>query len=309
MFKSPSKWSLSSRYQGFARALIASILWGFSGTVAQILFHQEGFPPSWLVTVRLLISGGLLLGIGCFQKNANRMIAVWNNPQDRIQLVIFGLLGMLGVQYTYFTAIQTGNVATATFLQYLAPLFITLYLAVQSRQIPRFQEFLALGLALFGIFLLVTNGSLHDLAVSGIAVGWGLASAMALAFYTLYPPNLLQRWGSEAIVGWSMLIGGIGLSSIAPPWQIQGQNWSVITGLFVSFVIVFGTLIAFYLYIDSLRYITPTEASLLASAEPFSAAIASVIWLHLPFSLFQAIGGLCIISTVILLSLPSQSNK
>lgn len=306
MFKSSSKWLISSRYQGFARVLVASILWGFSGTVAQILFHQEGFTPSGLVTLRLLVSGGLLLLMTCFRKNVTPIWAVWQAPQDRIQLVIFGLLGMLGVQYTYFAAIQTGNVTTATLLQYLAPLLITLYLAIQYRRIPRFQEFLALGLALFGIFLLVTNGSLHDLTVSGVAVVWGLASAIALAFYTLYPRNLLQRWGSELIVGWGMVIGGIGLSSMIPPWQMQGQNWSVITGLFVGFVIVFGTLIAFYLYIDSLRYITPTEASLLASAEPFSAAIASVVWLHVPLSLSQAIGGLCIISTVILLSLRSQ---
>lgn len=290
--------------------LVAATLWGLSGTVAQRLFQDEGFTPGWLVTMRLLISGILLLILGGFRKNFNQVFAVWNAPKDRIRLVIFGIIGMLGVQYTYFAAIQTGNAATATLLQYLAPLFIMVYLAIKYKRVPSFQEFIALGFALLGTFLLVTNGSLHQLSVSSVSIAWGLSSAIALAFYTLYPSGLLQRWGSEAIIGWGMIIGGIALCPIASPWQIQGQHWSVITGLLVSFVIVFGTAIAFYLYIDSLRYITPTEASLLASAEPLSAVAASVIWLRLPLSLFEGIGGLCIVSTVLMLSLrPKNQSK
>ncbi|MEG4286914.1 DMT family transporter [Microcoleus sp. A006_D1] len=310
MLTSDSKKLKLLRYKGLAMVLIAATLWGLSGTVAQRLFQDEGFTPGWLVTMRLLISGILLLIIGGFRKKFNQVFAVWNAPQDRIRLVIFGIFGMLGVQYTYFAAIQTGNAATATLLQYLAPLFIMIYLAVKYNRIPSIQEFIALGLALLGTFLLVTNGSIYQLSVSIISIAWGLSSAIALAFYTLYPSSLLQRWGSEVIIGWGMIIGGIALCPIASPWQIQGQHWSVITGLFVSFVIIFGTLIAFYLYLDSLRYITPTEASLLASAEPVSAVAASIIWLRLPLSLMEGLGGLCIISTVLMLLLfPKKPSK
>ncbi len=303
MLTSDSKKIKLLRYKGLIMVLVGATLWGLSGTVAQRLFQDEGFTPGWLVTMRLLVSGILLLITGCFRKNFHQVFAVWNDPKDRIRLVIFGIIGMLGVQYTFFVAIQTGNAATATLLQYQAPLFIMVYLAIKYNRIPNYQEFIALGFALLGTFLLVTNGSIHQLSVSSASIAWGLSSAIALAFYTLYPSGLLQRWGSEVIIGWGMIIGGIVLCPIASPWQIQGQHWSIITGLLVSFVIVFGTAIAFYLYIDSLRYITPTEASLLASAEPLSAVAASVIWLRLPLSLFEGIGGLCIVSTVLMLSL------
>lgn len=303
MLTSDSKKIKLLRYKGLIMVLVGATLWGLSGTVAQRLFQDEGFTPGWLVTMRLLVSGILLLITGCFRKNFHQVFAVWNDPKDRIRLVIFGIIGMLGVQYTFFVAIQTGNAATATLLQYQAPLFIMVYLAIKYNRIPNYQEFIALGFALLGTFLLVTNGSIHQLSVSSASIAWGLSSAIALAFYTLYPSGLLQRWGSEVIIGWGMIIGGIVLCPIASPWEIQGQHWSIITGLLVSFVIVFGTAIAFYLYIDSLRYITPTEASLLASAEPLSAVAASVIWLRLPLSLFEGIGGLCIVSTVLMLSL------
>jgi drug/metabolite transporter (DMT)-like permease len=36
---------------------------------------------------------------------------------------------------------------------------------------------------------------------------WGILAGVALAFYTIYPSDLLNRFGSILIVGWAMLIG------------------------------------------------------------------------------------------------------
>ncbi|BAH06823.1 EamA family transporter [Clostridium kluyveri] len=52
---------------------------------------------------------------------------------------------------------------------------------------------------------------------------------------------------------------------------------------------------------ESLKYIQPTETSILSSVEPLSAAFLSVIWLHVHFSVFQWLGTLCIIVAIIIL--------
>lgn len=70
----------------------------------------------------------------------------------------------------------------------------------------------------------------------------------------------------------------------------------------VGFVVIGGTLVAFYLYLTSQRYISPAETSLLACAEPLSAALAAVVWLHTPLSIGEIAGGLCIVATVAVLS-------
>ena len=49
------------RRKGIFLVLIGAICWGVGGTVSQKLFQQYGIDVNWLVTVRLLISGGLLL--------------------------------------------------------------------------------------------------------------------------------------------------------------------------------------------------------------------------------------------------------
>jgi drug/metabolite transporter (DMT)-like permease len=104
-----------------------------------------------------------------------------------------------------------------------------------------------------------------------------------------------------------MLIGGISFSFIHPPWSFQGQ-WSLTSFFAVAFIVIFGTLIAFYCYLESLKYISATETSLLACIEPLSAAVLSVIWLQVSFGLEEWLGTLCILTTIMILSVVKKSS-
>jgi drug/metabolite transporter (DMT)-like permease len=292
----------SRRYVGFLMVLIGAGLWGLSGTAAQELFQHDGFTPGWLVTMRMSISGVILLFIVGMRIGFASLFQVWKNPQNRTQIIIFSILGLIGVQYTYFTSIHLGNAATATFLQYLGPLFIMIYMSLRQRRLPSLPEGFAVLFALTGTFLLVTNGSLHSVVVSDGAIVWGIISAIALAFYTLYPGPLLRRIGSATTIGWAMLIGGLICATLTPPWQTRGQHWNLTSVYLIGFVVIFGTLIAFYLYLASTHFITPTETSVTACFEPLSAATAAVVWLHVTLGPATVIGGLLILVTVIILT-------
>lgn len=306
----PKTLTLSSRrpipWKGYTMVIAAAILWALSGTVAQILFQQRGISPGWMVSVRLLGSGILLLLIASLQKEPQRIWAIWKEKKELGSLLLYGLVAMPGVQYTFFATIKASNIATATLLQYLAPVLVFLYVVLSRRKFPGFIQIFAVVLALIGTFLLITNGSLDKLIISSEAVFWGLTSALAFAFYTLQPLRLLKRWGSTLTMGWGMLIGGVELSFFYPPWQIQGQLWSWNTAFLVVFVVTPGTLIAFYLFMESLRYNSPTESSLLAIIEPLTATFVSVVWLQVPFGFYEIIGGVCILGTVTLLTLQKE---
>nr|WP_207716825.1 EamA family transporter [Clostridium beijerinckii] len=280
--------------------IIGAMLWGISGTAAQYLFQKKGFSPEWLVVIRLLSSGIILL-LYTFMKGEQNIWEVWKSKNDALSLIFFSVLGMLGVQYTYFAAIKYGNAATATILQYSSPVIITCYLAIRNKKIPKLKEIIAIGLAMLGTFFIITKGNIHSISISRLALFWGIASAFAAAFYTLQPRLLLRKWGSILVVGWGMLIGGIAFSFIEQPWNCTGI-WSTNSILAIIFVVLFGTLIAFTCFLESLNYIKPTESSILSSAEPLSAAILSVLWLHEELGIAQWIGTACIITTIIILS-------
>lgn len=77
----------------------------------------------------------------------------------------------------------------------------------------------------------------------------------------------------------------------------------------ITFVVIFGTLIAFYLYLDSIRYLTPKETTLFGCTEPLAAIISSVLILHVPFQSFQLLGAFCVIVMVLILSQKPDEGK
>lgn len=285
--------------KGILLGITAAAFWGISGTLGQFLFQQRRIEVEWLITLRLLLSGvGLLL---LAKSTQNDIFSIWNNSKDAIQLFIFSIIGMVGVQYTYFAAIKHSNAATATVLQFAGPIFIAVYLALKYKKTPKKVELLAILLAVAGTFLLVTHGHFDTLSISGIALFFGIASAITLAIYTLQPKALLAKYNSALVVGWGMFIGGIVFSFVKAPWQVEG-DWDIKTFLCVTFIVIFGTLIAFYSYLNAVKMIGGQKTSLLASAEPLVAVMLSVIWLNTSFSVIEWIGSLCIISTVFLLT-------
>jgi drug/metabolite transporter (DMT)-like permease len=282
---------------GIAYAVIAAALFGIGGTLAQFLFTQRGVSLDWLVTMRLLVSGILLLAFAGLH-DIRRMLAVW---RDGPALLLFGLLGMLGVQYTYMAAIAASNTATATVLQYTAPAMVALWLTMRRRQLPDLRELGAIALALAGTFFLVTHGNVGKLNISPAALWWGIASAVTAAFNAIQPGALLRRHGAARVTGWGMLIGGVALSFRHPPWRIEGV-WDAKAIVFVTFILLVGTLLAFYLSLKALQMIGAQKSSLLSCAEPLSAAILAVWWLGVPFGAMDWLGMALILGTIVLLS-------
>lgn len=291
---------MDQRKKGICLVLIGASLWGASGVAVQFLLQDKLFSPEWLVVVRLIASGTLLL-LYDYAANGGDIFSVWKIPRDRNQLLLFGILGMLSVQYTYFVAIMHSNAATATILQYLMPVIIVCYIALRYKKAPNLLEIFAIALAMFGVYLLVTKGDFGNLAISPLALVWGAASAFSSAFYTLQPKYLLGRWRAPLVIGWGLFVGGVFMSVFYPPWHFAG-TWDAQAFGALVFIVLFGTILAFCAYLGSIRYIRPTETSTIASVEPLAAVALSIWLLDISFGPVDCAGGLCILSTVFILA-------
>jgi len=156
-------------------------------------------------------------------------------------------------------------------------------------------------LAFLGTVLLVTHGDLGTLEISAAALFWGLSSALALAFYSIYPVKLLRHFPANVLVGWSMVIGGIGFTASSLPTTVPG-TWDFSTFAAVAFIVFFGTFIGFYSYLGAVKRIGPEKSSLYACAEPLTAALVAVLWLDVPFGLVDWAGAACIVATIFILN-------
>lgn len=295
-----------SRYKsGVLFTIIGALFWGLSGTCGQFLLQFRGVTSGWLVSVRML-SAGLILLLLCYKKEGNAIFRIWKDSKDRLDLFIFAAFGLSFCQYTYFATITYSNAGTATVLQFLAPVLIMAYLSVKDKKMPKVMELLAIFFAVAGIFLLATHGQFDSLAISKNALIFGLLSALSVVIYNLQPARLIQTYGTLLALGWGMLIGGVLLSFIYQPWQVIGI-WDMPALLSLAAIIILGTVVSFSCYLEGVKRIGATAGSLLSSAEPLSATFLSVVWLKASLDWTDALGIALILSTVILLTLKPKT--
>lgn len=279
---------------------IGALFWGGSGVAGQYILHDKGFAPDWLVCVRMLIAGCILLTIDAV-KSRGGTFSIWRDRGDAFRLVLFGIFGMMGAQYTYFLSIYYGNAAAASILQFTEPILIVCWISLSSRRLPRVRELFCVALAFIGTFLLVTHGRTDSLAIPLPAILWGIASAFAAAFYVIAPKGLLLKYRSPLIIGWSMVLGGIFLIPVAHPLDFQGILDPSSLAAFL-YIIVFGTVIAFWSYLESVKYISATMTGTLAALEPLAAVVFSVLLLGMRFGTIEMIGAVLILTAVTILA-------
>ena len=284
---------------GILITIIGGICWGLSGTCGQFLFNHKGITSKWLVPVRLTTAGLIMLlyFIGREKKAAFR---IWKTKRDIVDILVYGIAGMMLCQFTYFYTIELSNAGTATGIQYLAPAIIMVLVCLGDRRMPKIPEVLALVLAVLGIFLIATHGNVHQLAISKETLVVGLISAGTVVIYNLQPKRMLTIYSTPYILAWGMTIGGILLGLIFKPWEYTVQfDLSVILAMFG--VIGLGSIGGFSLYMQGVKMIGPGRASLYSCVEPIAATLLSAVWLKVPFAAIDLVGFACIIATILIL--------
>lgn len=288
--------------------IAGGILWGVSGVCGQYMFQNKGVTAPWLVSVRL-VAAGLLMLCYYFLTDREQTLAIWKSKRDRRDVLIYGLLGMMPCQYAYFQTIEWSNAGTATVIQYLGPALIVIWVCFRTKRMPTVQEVIGVILAVIGVFLIATHGNPTTLALSGRALLMGLASAVAVALYTLEPARLQKKYDTPLILAWGMAIGGIALTLISRPWTVKGIQADTEMFTALAFVVVFGTMAGFSLYMTGVKLIGSVKASLYACMEPVSSMILTVIWMKVNFTTPDLIGTLFVIATIIILAIPTKKHK
>lgn len=187
------------RLKGIAMIIVGSIFWGATGPMMEWLLQQTAMTAEFMLAVRLMIAGILILGIAAMQKKS--IFSIWKNRNYSVQLLIFSVIGMVGLQFTFVKSIEVSNAIIATLLQFLAPIFIVIYTSVVGKVLPPRSQLIGIFGTLVGLFLLLTNGSVSGLLVSNEALVWGLLLGFTYAFYTLYPARLMAEVGVIIIIG------------------------------------------------------------------------------------------------------------
>lgn len=292
---------------GVLITILGGCLWGFSGACGQFLFQYKGVTSKWLVPVRLVTAGCIMLAWFII-KDKKKAFRIWKKRRNAVDILIYGIAGLMLCQYTYFATIELSNAGTATVLQYIAPVIIMILVCAMEKRAPKPVEVIALLLAVSGIVLIATHGNIRRLAISSSALCMGLLSACTVVIYNLQPKSLLIQFPSAYLLAWAMTIGGVVLSLIFRPWEYSYKPDAGLV-LAMAAIIVLGTMVAFTLYMKGVQMIGPSKASLYACVEPIAATLLSAVWLKVPFMAMDFVGFALIITTILILAFQDMKRQ
>lgn len=285
---------------GILFTVLGGVCWGFSGACAQFLFSRYGVDPRWVVCVRLAGACLVFLAVSAATDRA-RLAAAARSPKAMARIAGYSLGGLTLCMVCYLNAIDASNAGTATVLQALNLLIILAVTCVSLRRRPTPKEAVGVALALAGTFLLATHGHPGTLAITPAALGWGLATAVAAALYTLLPVRLLNEFGSAVTTGLAMLVGAVASWAVFRPWELT-PALDAAGALAVACIVLIGTVAAYFLFLTGVKKVGSMLAGLFGSTEPITAGILSAVWLGTQFSPADLAGMGLIVAMMVLMA-------
>ena len=270
---------------------MSGVCWASSGVAAQDFFNYSTKIPLELTNIRMCSAGFIMLII-LFLRGKFKIAAARLNrkPKLWIYLFVYGLIGIVMVQFAYFQAISIGGAAATTVILAAVPAMVVIWESLWKKIFPAKMEIAAVILAIVGVFLLVTGGDFSKVIVPLACVFWSLTSGAAFAFSMIFGKVLFAEKINPAFVTSVGMFGG-GLATFL---LIDNANWLPFFARDVIFdvawIIFFGTVTAFLIFNIGLKYLTPEESALTEMTEPVSSVILSYFAFGATFGLIESIG-------------------
>ncbi|RLK64059.1 hypothetical protein D3H64_00570 [Atopobacter sp. AH10] len=298
---------MNSRRWGIILALMGSAMFGLSSLCAQVLFDSYQAGSEWLVSIRLLISGFCVLVYSALFLGDN-IFVFFKSPKDVLQMLAYSILGMASAQYCFFKGIEVSGAALVTIVQFMAPVFVYLYLVLTKEKDFLLSELFFVLSTVAGVALIVTNGDLHHLNMSLIGVFLSLMTGVCVAFYTVQPRHLLAEYCASTVIGWGMFLGGLAFQLVHPIYKVEMQT-NMTSLILLAFVIVVGTAMAFITYTTSLKYIDPSMTSILSAVQPLLVTVLSAFIFKEAYGWIEMLGTILVVGSVIMLTRKRPDKK
>ncbi|MBR4383864.1 MAG: EamA family transporter [Selenomonadaceae bacterium] len=283
---------------------LAGIFWASSGVAVQDFFLYSSKSPMELTNIRMCIAGAILIALSARRKSFWLSFEfLKRHPRFWLDVVIYGIVGVVFMQFTYFQGISIGGAAATTVMCYACPAMVVLWESLYHRKFPKRGEVIAVVLAMTGVFLLVTGGNPTKMLVPLGCVVWSLLSGAAFAFSAIFPKHLFaKKIDPYFLTGVGMFVGGLFTFAL-----IDDKNWLPFLApdvLFdVSWIIIFGTVCAFLSFNAGLKFLTPEEASITATTEPAASVVISRIIFGTAFGFVESIGIVLVLLAIVMPSI------
>ena len=295
-----------AKYKGEILTLLGAVFFSFNGIVAKLIL-TDGVSSMRLTQVRC---GGafIILGSYIFLRYREKLRTT---KAELPHLAVYGVVGFLAVQALYFVAITRLHVSIGLIMEFTAPIWIVLWLRyVKKKYVPPLM-WIAIFMAFSGLVLIaqVWKGSTLD----PIGVIAALADGIMLATFFLLGEKLSATRDVESLMVYGFGFASLALAITMPLWSfpteiftqsmnLQGRfaAYSVSGWVLIAWVIIMGTIVPYLLVVNGIKLLSASTSSVMGMAEPVLAGVFAWIWLSENWSGIQLIGGVVVITGIVL---------
>ena len=214
--------------------------------------------------------------------------------KDKLPIMLGGLF--LGAHWiTYFYAIKLSNVAIGMLTLFTFPAITTILEPIITKTKFQLVHLLLGGTALFGIYLLTPEFNVESSSFWGVCLG--VCSALCYSIRVIMLKPKVVQYNQSSLMIYQLI--AISVVLLPAYWLMDHTN--VFTFLPSTILLgVLTTAIGHTLFVYSLNHFTAASASLISSLQPVYGIVLAMILLQEYPSLKTVMGGLVIISTVLI---------
>jgi drug/metabolite transporter, DME family len=280
---------------GKAQILLASVLWGTTGTSQALA--PEGVEPLAVAALRIGLGGMALVGLAMVRNLLRPM---------RPFLVLLGAASLVAAQLAFFAALEKTGVAVGTVVAIgSSPIFAGALARVVRRERPGRRWAIATVLAVAGCVLLVTAGKSVEVDTAG--VGLALIVGVGYAGYITSTKDLVEVHPAESVTA---AVFGVAALCMLPLLFFTNLTWA--TGpkgiLIVAHLSLVTVAFAYTIFTRGLTVVPAATAVTLTLAEPMTAGILGVVVLGERLSLAAFAGAGLVLAGLVMLTLPDGST-
>lgn len=312
--------------RGYLFIATATLAWGAAATLGRAIFtgriHLGGealkpIDPLILAQTRTTFAFLILMPLLLIHRGT---AGVRMTRRDLLHCMVLGFCGVAGSNYFYYLSIQKTSVATAIILQYLAPVFVLLYMLARRLQPASTQRLSGVSLAVIGSvlaigvvgwksefpFLGIRSG---DVRFNTLGVVAGLAAAVCFAFSNVFGHHLVAATDRWRVMVYAMMGAAVGWLILNPPWKIVAAHYSGAQWTFLLIFAVASMLIPYTLYFSGLQYLDATRAIVTSCLEPVFAILIAALALGELLGPVQIVGIVVTLAATVLIQLPDKQAK
>lgn len=289
----------SLKYAPHLALIAVQVMFGCSAVIGKVAL--QAFPAFAIVGFR--VGGGALAF--CLLLLASKKNFWLDKPSHYLSFALFSLFGIILNHLLFFSGLSLTTAVNTSLLAVTIPIFAIIVAAIFRTDRLTGRKIAGVLLASCGVIYLIdpAKASFNSETTQGNILI--MLNCLSYAVYIVISKKLVGHYGALRSIAWIFLIAAvinvpIGLFSLQTVQlaQVSTTEWAALAG-----VVIFPTILAYYLNAWALVRVTPSVVAVYTYLQPLIGFLFAVIFLGEHFTIRVLVAALLIFAGLFLVTL------